>query len=216
MTLKIGPLFAGVLLTAGGILASAGCQSLYFLAPDATEKVEPEYTVGEGKLAVIVWTDQSTRDEYPRARTQICRSLTHHLSENVKKAELVPARRVEKLQEESGLDWASMSTNELCEALDCDYILRVDMEEFTTRASSTPHLRKARVDATINLYKKADRETIESVYRDSIRTLYPPETKHGAYDMDERDLMHAAIEYFSMMTARKFYAHEILLEEKRD
>lgn len=196
--------------------ASLGCQLAYFFAPDAKEKVEPEYTIGESSVAVLVWADQSTTDEYPQAVTQICRSLSHHLVEGLPNATVVPARKVLSLQEEYDTTWSQMKTNELCKELDCEYILRVDLETFTTRASSTPHLRKARIDASMNLYKKADRETIQSVFQDEVRTLYPPESKHGAYDMDERDLMHSAIEFFSLKAARKFYAHEILLEDKRD
>lgn len=193
-----------------------GCQLAYLFAPDATEKIEPEYTIGESSVAVIVWADQTTKDEYPQAVTQICRSLSHHLQEGIPEATIVSARKVLALQEEYDSTWSQMKTNELCDELDCEYILRVDLETFTTRASSTPHLRKARVDASMNLYKKAERETIQSVYQDEVRTLYPPESKHGAYDMDERDLMHSAIEFFSQKAAKKFYAHEILLEDKRD
>lgn len=198
------------------IVTMTGCQLAYLFAPEATEEIQPEYTIGESSVAIVVWADQSIKDEYPQARRQIGRSLAHHLQEGCPDAKVVSARRVEDLQEDPSINLARMSTNELCEKLDCDYILRVDLEDFTTRASHTPHLKKARIDATINLYKKAERETIESVYQDEIRTLYPPESKHGAYDMDERDLMHAAIEFFSIKTAEKFYAHEILLEDKRD
>lgn len=198
------------------MLLTPGCQLAYLFAPDAKEEIQPEYTIGENSVAVIVWADQSIMDEYPQARTQICRSLSHHLQAGVPEARVVSSRRVEDLQNDSGLNWSQMKTNDLCKELDCDYILRVDLENFTTRASNTPHLRKARVDASMNLYKKAERETIQSVYQDEIRTLYPPESKHGAFDMDERDLMHAAIEFFSIKAAEKFYAHEILLEDKRD
>lgn len=205
--------YAGLVLA---MTTTLGCQVAYLFAPDATEEIQPEYTIGESTVAVVVWADQSIMDEYPQARTQICRSLSHHLKEGIPEATIVSARRVINMQNDSGLNWSQLGTNELCEELECEYILRVDLETFTTRASSTPHLRKARIDASMNLYKKAELETIQSVYQDEVRSLYPPESKHGAYDMDERDLMHSAIEFFSIKAARKFYAHEILLEDKRD
>ncbi len=196
-------------------LLSCGCQLAYLFAPDATETIQPEYTIGESSVAVVVWADQSIMDEYPQARTQICRSLSHHMKENLPDTNVVTARLVVRLQSDTSIDWTQMKTNELCEELECQHILRVDLETFSTRASSTPHLRKARIDASLNLYKKADQETIQSVYQDEVRSLYPPESQHGAYDMDERDLMHAAIEYFSTKAARKFYEHKILLEDKK-
>ncbi|MCA9254529.1 MAG: hypothetical protein KDA33_02780 [Phycisphaerales bacterium] len=198
------------------LTATLGCQLAYLFTPDVTEEVQPEYTIGESSVAVLVWADQSVKDEYPQAQAQICRSLSHHLKEGMPDAVVVSARKVLSLQDEFDATWDQMKTNELCKELDCEYILRVDLETFTTRASSTPHLRKARIDASLNLYKKAEREAIQSVYQDEVRTLYPPESKHGAFDMDERDLMHSAIEFFSIKAARKFYAHEILLEDKRD
>jgi len=203
------------LLIAGAFVLSTGCQGLYLLAPDATEKIEAEYEIGEDSMAILVWADQSVRDEYPQVRNQICRSLTHHLRERLPDAKLIDARDVIDFQEDSGMDWTRLTNNEICAELECDYVLRVDLNEFTTRASNTPHLHKSRFDASLNLFGKSEREQIEALYQDEIRAIYPPDSKHGAYDVDERDLIHRTIEYFSQLAGRKFYPYEIRLEEKR-
>ena len=197
------------------LMVGAGCQAAYLFAPDATEKVEAEYEIGKKSMAVLVWADQSVRDEYPQVRDQICRSLTYHLREQLPDAELIDARDVIDFQDDSGLNWQRMSNNEICEELECDYVLRVDMNEFTTRASNTPHLHKSRFDASLNLFGKSDREQIESLYQDEVRAMYPPDSKHGAYDIDERDLIHKSVEYFSVLAGRKFYNYELRLEDKR-
>ncbi len=203
------------LLGAMGVGLLAGCQGFYFLTdPDKTETVEAEYGKISGrKVAVLVWADQSIHDEFPRATRSVCRAVTHYLTKNLPEADIVSARKVDDFTADTGRAWEGMGNNEICEALDCELVLRIDLLEFTSRASDTPELRKARIDATLNLYECGEDEIIEAVYEDELKVTFPPKALHGVQSMTETDLIHEVVEHFAQVTSRKFHAHEVKMQD---
>jgi hypothetical protein len=188
---------------------SSGCQVGYFLTASEDKDVKADYgKIGSRKLAVIVWADQATLDEDPNVRKRICKAVTYYLKKNLPKGELIPAEKVEALQERGSKEWEDMSTRELCDRLNCDMLLRIDLLEYTTRAGNTRELRKGRIRATVNLYDGKPETGRESVYQTELVADYPPKATHGMPDLDETDLLHETIEHFAEMTARKFYDHK--------
>lgn len=207
-----GAVFALFCLT--GSAVSAGCQEAYFLVNPAKSKtVKAEYGKLDGSsVAVLVWADSSILDEYPHVRRQVCQSVTHHMRKHLPDATLVAPRKIEAFQTETHANWLGMSHDDICEALECDFILRIDMLEFTTRASNTRALRKARVSAALNLYECGPLENLDPVYDTEIKTTFPPDSLHGKEDMGESGLLHEAVEYFAEIATQKFYDHERQLQ----
>ena len=205
-----------LLCTSIGLMFQVGCQAGYFLTdPDATKKVPAEYSKIEGRrVGVVVWSDRSTLDEYPNARRQVARAVIHHLKKNLPKADMVPERRVYEMQEHSGADWEAMTNGEMARELGCDMILRIDLLDFTTRASDTPQLRKARIAGNIRMYEARPIENVDAVYDSDVKITYPPGSVHGTQDESEADLLHAAVEYFAESVSRKFHEHKVKLKER--
>ena len=209
----IGKALCGAWLL-GGIVAFSGCAGLFFFTnPDASKEVKAKYNkIGDARLAVVVWADRSTLDEYPAARRQVCRAVTHHMKKSLEDAEFVTPKEIRKLQADSSRDWETMTPYEIARELGSDFVLRIDLLDFTTRASETRQLRKARVAATINLHDCRKDERLDAVYDDIIKTTFPPKSLHGVQDMTETDLLHEAVEHFAQATARKFYDHKVKLQ----
>ena len=200
-----------------GSAAQAGCQGAYFLVdPAKSETAKAEYGKLDGhSIAVLVWADSSILDEHPHARRQVCRSVTYHMRKHLPDATLIAPRKVEAFQTETHADWLGMSHNDICEALECEFILRIDMLEFTTRASDTRALRKARVSAALNLYECGPIENLDAVYDTEINTTFPPDSLHGEEDIGESGLLHEAVEYFAEIATQKFYDHERQLRARK-
>jgi hypothetical protein len=206
-----------LLLVLGVLTASSGCQLGYFLTTDEDKDVKADYgKIGSHKLAVIIWSDQATLDEDPNVRKRLCKAVTYYLKKNLPQGNLVPAEKVEALQERGSKEWEDMSTRELCDRLDCEMLLRIDLLEYTTRAGNTRELRKGRIRATVNLYDGKPDAAREAVYQTEIVADYPPKAAHGVPDLDEGDLLHETIEHFAEMTARKFYDHKESLRGPSD
>jgi hypothetical protein len=107
-----------------------------------------------------------------------------------------------------------MRNGAIGEELGADLVLRLDLEEFTNRATDTRELRKARVAAQLLLYECGDRAGLDSVYSDDVSTTYPPDSHHGIRVENDADLMHDAVELFADAVARKFYEHERRLQAR--
>mgnify|MGYP001292905419 CR=1 FL=1 len=196
-------------------VCGTGCQLGYFLTdPDATKKVPAEYDkIGGRRVGIVVWADRSTLDEFSNARRQVTRSLLHYMKKNLEEANFIDETVVYKFQTQSGADWEALTHQEIADELGCDLVLRVDLLEFTTRASDTPQLRKARISGNIRLYECKPVANSEPVYNADVKITFPPGSIHGTQDESETDLLHGAVEYFAEMVARKFYQHEVKLKE---
>lgn len=194
-----------------------GCPGAYFLVdPDRSKTVKADYgKIGKRKVAVLVWADRSTLDVYSQARRQVCRAVTYHMKKNLPKAKFVSPRTVTEFQDGSGLDWQSMSNQEIGKELKCDLLLRVDLLDFTTRASDTVELRKARISATVNMYECSPEAGLDAVYEKEVRITHPSGSLPAIVDVNEEDLLHEAVERFAAETAINFYDHEVKLNTGR-
>ncbi|MBN2560737.1 MAG: hypothetical protein JXQ75_07400 [Phycisphaerae bacterium] len=190
-------------------VASSGCQLAYFMTdPDKEREVKAEYnSIGSRKVAVLVWADRSTLDVYPRARYRVGKAVAYHMKKYLPKARFVAAEEVARLQDRSGTDWEGMTVGQLCKRLDCDLVLRVDLLEYTTRASDTVELRKGRVRATVNLYEPEQGEGDYAAYQTDVTASFPPDSLHGTSEKDEGTILHETVELFGQAVARKFYDH---------
>lgn len=172
--------------------------------------MKAEYNrIADRKVAVIVWADRPTQDLYPRAPRRVADKVVYQMKRNLPDAEFVPARKVEKFQRSSGLDWESMSNTEIAEELKCDLVLRIDLFEYTTRAVETRELRRSRIGASVSLYEVGLGGREHAVYSTEITATYPPEGEPIAADIDdEEDLLELAGEQFAHLVAIRFYDHK--------
>lgn len=203
-----GVLGVGIVLCC---VTGGACQLGYYLVdPDMKRDVKAEYNkIADRKIAVVVWADRSTLDMYPRARYHVGKAVTWHLKKHLPDARFVGSEEVDRLQERSGLRWEGMSAVRLCEVLDCDLVLRVDLLAYTPRASDTRELRRGRVRGTLNLFKGGADGGEEPVYGSEVLQIYPPESSHGISDLNETQILHRTVELFAEAVARKFYDHGV-------
>ena len=188
---------------------SFGCQALYFLTPDETKDVKAEYgKIGKATVAVVVWADHPTLDVDPKARRRVCDAVIYEMKRNLPDAKFVPAKKIADFQENSGLDWQGMSHHDVARELNSDLVLRIDLLEYTTRAADTRELRKGRVHGSVSLYDGSDAARPDSLYTTDISATFPPSGEASITDMDEYDLLRAAIEQFGQAVAKKFYDHK--------
>ncbi len=190
-------------------IGAVGCQLFYFLSPEHQEDVKAEYgKIGDRKVAVVVWADQTTIDEDRHVRRRVGKAVSYHLQKHLRDTPFVKESEIRKLQEDPYSDWEGLSNEELCGKLKCDMVLRVDLLDYTTRASDTRELRRGRVRATLTLYEGGKEGSRDAVYETEVLVTYPPDSKHGVPDMEDADLLHETVEYFANVVARKFYDHE--------
>lgn len=197
----------GLLLACG--LALGGCQAAYFLTdPDKEKEVKAEYSkIGSRKVAVVVWADQAMLDMYPRVRYQVAKAAAYYMQKHLSAAKFVDADEVRKMQTGEGADWENMSAKDVSRRLSCDLVLRIDLLDFTTRASETRELRKGRIRGVLNLYEGGQEARDDAAYNTDVVVTYPPASVHGTVDLDDEQIIHETVELFAQTVAEKFYDH---------
>ncbi len=195
---------------------ASACQLPFFLMdPETSETVKAEYSkIDKKRVAILVWADRSILDEHARVRLQVAKAVGYEMEKRLPDATLIPAKKVCDLQTKSDTDWEGMSNVKIGRELDADLLLRLDLFEYTTRATDTRELRKARIAASVLLYECGPDAGSDAVYSGEVRVTYPPESHHGVGGTHEVDLLQRARELFAEVTARKFYDHEVKLHRR--
>ena len=201
-----------------GVACAHGCQAMYFLTdPEKQKDVPAEYgKIGERKVAVLVWADSPTLDMDRKARRRVCDAVTYDMKKHLDKATFKEPKEVQNFQERSGLDWESMSVGQLCGELKTDFILRIDLLEYTTRRADARELQKARVRGTVNLYECGDTAGENAVYSTEVVADFPPAGANRLHDLDDDALLHEAVVAFGQAVGQKFYDHGVSMRGRQD
>ncbi len=193
--------------------ASISCQQMGFLLylfapPDKAKNVEAEYKLS-GRVALVFYTDDKVRYEYPFARAELSYAVAEELRKNVKDMQLVDVRKVMALQDQRPT-WDTLSKSELGRLLEADYVLQVTLVEFTTADEGSINIYRGKISAEAAVYKVADPNFRDQrVWRcESIGCVYPEKTASGVPADSDRQIRAETIKKFAQRVAWKFYKHE--------
>ena len=105
-----------------GLTGCSGARWLtYVFTPREEKKIAADYPgLTNSKVAVVVYVDESTQFEYPRAKLTVAATCGAHIKEHVKGAVITPPLVVSRYLDEH-LHWDTMPKRELCEGLDVDF-----------------------------------------------------------------------------------------------
>src|SRR5262249_18285030 len=154
------------------------------------KKVSAEFDKLDGKTtAIIVWADQATLDEDFAARYRVADTLRYNISKSIKGAKLVDIREITDYQETTGSDWEGKTNAELGKHFKADYVMRVDLLEYTTRARDAREVRKGRIRATISMFDMNKPNPDKAVYGTEISASWPPDTRTNILAASDADIL---------------------------
>ncbi|MFP4141037.1 MAG: hypothetical protein ACLFVH_13140 [Phycisphaerae bacterium] len=218
MSRRIIPILLCAVLAASALLPT-GCSgmrywSYVFLGDSGTKKVKAEFDKLENKrVAVVVYLDQSVYYEHPRVDLQIAYALRGQLTKNIDGLRVVDPRTVIAYQE-SDLDWAALPKAELARKFNADYVLMVNVPEFSTSEPGTVRLFRGNVVASPALYQAGVPEEKSCVwYEDAIRVTWPKETQ-GKYGQSDAGVKKVTVALLADRIAKFFYDHEENVEQE--
>lgn len=188
---------------------------LYLFAPAVkTKPVEPEFAGLDKKtVAVVIFADASTLYEYPYARWELSSALAAQFKEHLKTTTVVDPRRVIRYQDDN-IEWDTLNRTDLGKAFQADYVLYISLIEYATREHGAVNLFRGRITAEVSLYDTAKPERDARVWRGKdIRVVYPEHAPTGQVGQDDTQIRYTAHTLFADQLAKKFYKHEIPLEE---
>lgn len=199
------------LLFVAMLLALSSCQGAYFAAMlnEPKKKISAEFDKLSGKtVAIVVWADQATLDEDYAARYRTADAVRYYLSRDMKDVKLVDIREITRFQESSGNDWEGMTNAELGKEFKADFVLRIDLLEFTARARDSREVRKGRVRATVSVFDVNKPGSDRAVYGNEISASYPQDAKVDVMNASDASILNGALQIFGERVAQKFVEHE--------
>ncbi len=218
MSRRITPILLCAALSASA-LSQGGCSGLrywsyVFFGDSGTREVDAEFDKLENKrVAVVIYLDRSVYYEHPQADLQIAYALRGQLTQNIDGIRVVDPRTVIAYQE-SDLNWAALPKTELARKFNADYVLMVNVPEFSTSEPGTVRLFRGNIVASPALYQAGVPEEKSCVwYEDAIRVTWPEETQ-GKYGRSDASVKKVTIALLADRIAKFFYDHEEAVEQE--
>lgn len=198
-----------------GLLALAGCQALaYPLAVahmDDTEKVPAEFSKLEGrKIAVVIWAESGTLYQFPHMRLELASQVTYQMGQHLEASQVVPPQAIADYQ---GRDpnWDSTQPTEIGKRFGADYVVFVELLEYSTREPNTPGLFRGRAKASVVVYDVADPTARWTL---SPATAEYPSGRQSLAASDDQAVHSQLLEILGSQITAKFYSHEVPKDKK--
>jgi hypothetical protein len=201
------------LVALGGLsalLLSTGCTQLGFALastmPEPVEEVPAEFNKLEGeKVAVVVWAQPETVLQYPHVRLELASQVAYDLQRHLEPIEVVPPQKIADYQE-SNLNWDAMPPARLGEKFGADFVIFIELLNYSTREPHEPNLFRGRAKASLVVHDVSDPMARWSL---TPATAAYPSGARRVTNIDEMTVHRQLLEILGSRIAVKFYDHEV-------
>lgn len=194
-----------------------GCKLLTPLVfvGEPKKKVTAEFDkLADSRLAILVWTDQSTLFDYPYARFELATYVGDKLFAEMGRRRLdvdvVDPRDVEDFLQQNvdlRINPVAVGTH-----FDTDYVVYLEVIEFQIRDAEQPQLLRGRIHASVTVHDiRADPDELQSYELAPVECVYPENGPVLLSATNSPRVREATYHKFSELVARKFYEHTIEL-----
>lgn len=172
------------------------------------QDVKAEYSGLKGKTVAVVCRPKDTLQySSAGAAREISRRVSALIGENVSKVTMVDQRKIGEWTDENS--WEEYP--ELGKALDADYVVGIDLHQFSLREGTT--LMQGKADIEVAVYDIATGETAWSKGLPSSRF---PKTPISSMEKSEPAFRKQFVEVLSQQIARHFYTHDAYIDFAND
>jgi hypothetical protein len=202
----------GVLAALCGLalVGAAGCQAIGYglvsVLPEPTDKIPAEFNRLDGKkAAVLVWAPSETMLQFPHVRLELASQTVYQMKQRLKTTTVVPPEQVAAYQDRN-LNWDAVPPSEIGKQFGADYVIFVELLEYSTRDPKTPTLFRGRARASIVVHDAND-PTARWSLTPAVAEYPTGHTRlSGADDMTIHRQM---LEILGSQITSKFYEHEV-------
>jgi len=185
-------------------LGAAGCTQALLTGAYLIRGMEttPEFNELKGKKTAVVCRpivelQYSSSD----AADRLAREVGVRIKQRVKKAVVVDGQKVEEWADEH--DWEEFK--EIGKALKTDYVVGIDLEEFSLYQGQTIYQGRARVHVTVHEIGKGGEKVFDKVLK---RIVYPPNSGVATSDKTEEEFSREFTAVVAEQIGRCFYSFD--------
>lgn len=184
------------------LAAATGCTSALATAMWLVHgpNVDPEFDVFREKKVAVVCRTLDFQYQFPTVPKDLARGVSLLLRQNVRKIEVVDARKVEEWMDNNS--WEEYT--EVGKALDADLVLGIDLEGFSIYEGQTLYQGKANL--SVKVY---DCHTGELLVEKRLpRSVFPPNSPVPTDEMQEVEFRRKFVGELAGQLGRHFYPHD--------
>lgn len=199
------------------LLALTGCKLLtpIIFVGEHKKKVSAEFDkLAHSRVAILVWTDQSTLFDYPYARfelaTYIGDKLHVEMGQRHLDIDVVDPRDVEDfIQKDAD---ARIDPSRVGRQFEADYVVYLEVLEFQIRDPEQPQFLRGKIHASVAVYDIREDPDLPHAYELApVRSIYPESGPVLISATNSPHVREATYHKFSELVARKFYDHTVAL-----
>ncbi len=202
----------GVALSCG-----TGCQAigygLYSVTPEPVDKIPTEFNKLDGKkVAVVVYALPETMLQFPHMQLELSSQVAYQMKLRLKTVAVVPPQQVADYQGRN-LNWDAVPPTQIGKQFGADYVVFVEVLEYSTREPKAPSLFRGRAKASIVVHDVADPTARWSLTPAGAE--YP--TGHTKLaNADDMTIHRQLLEILGGQITTKFYEHEVPKDKNND
>lgn len=194
------------------VLACSGCVFAPLMRASelkGSKDIPPKYTGLTGKtFAVVVAADRSIQATYPMLISQVTRTVSQRLKDNVGASGWIPPDDVIGFQYQHP-QWSTWTLQKLAQELEVERLIFIDIQEFRLNEPGNQYLWKGAAGGLVGVIE-ADADTSESFsFSEPISVQYPTkETALSPTQTSWNEMQVILAKRFVDRASWMFYTHE--------
>jgi hypothetical protein len=206
-------MLVAVLLAAPPLLT--GCW-LFAAAERANgHKVAAEYTgLADQSVAVVIYADQASTDEFPDARTEISNFLGAAFRTKLPSVRLLDFREVTAWQDDT-LNWNALPEKDIGKHFSTDRVLYIELLDYSTRAANSFGDLQGHIKAQCKVFE-TNAPGPTAAWSDLIEVRWPKDHPLDPASGSEVAVRKRALELFSNELVNRFVEHREIEQSLRD
>ncbi len=173
----------------------------------ATDKKIPAAYLGmaDKSLAIVIYTDQATTNEFPAAREEISSFLAAQVREHLPTTRMLDYHEVINWQDDT-LNWYSLTEKEMGKHFSVDRVLYIELLDYAVSPNRGYGDLQGHLRANCKVYA-VDATSPEAAWSEVIDVSYPKDHPLEAVKMSPDAVRSHTLEDFAAEVVSRFYEH---------
>lgn len=152
------------------------------IEPDFDRETDHSLVGTESKVAVICYADPALKLKYSKIDTEVSTYV----------ARLMQVNRINVAEPDYVRAWLDEHPNwetpdEVGEALECDYVIEIELVDFDLYEPHSATLFRGRTTAYVNAHHMREDGTSERIFTKDVNFMFPTKVPRSTYDQTELD-----------------------------
>lgn len=196
-------------------VALAGCWLAAASERANGHKVGAQYTgLADQSVAVVIYADQASTDEFPHARTEISNFLGAAFRTKMPTVRLLDFREVTAWQDDT-LNWNALPEKDIGKHFSTDRVLYIELLDYSTRATNSFGDLQGHIKAQCKVFE-TNSPGQAPVWADLVEVRWPKDHPLDPATGSEVAVRKRALELFSNELVNRFVEHREIEGSLRD